>query len=132
MAHNPLETWWIVIPYFILVAFSIFLAYPVCTVGAGLLKKKFPYAGLLSEAPVMSSAAGVDTLVTAFPMYLAGLPWWYVIIGIPTGTALIGLLYQRYHREDWNPVTAYVFAIVTRLCLTGLVVAFMWQTGHFG
>lgn len=132
MTGNPAETWWITIPYFILVAFSVFLAYPVCTVAATLTKRKFTYSGLTREASVILSAAGVDTLVTAFPMYFAGLPWWYIIIGIPSGSALMGLTCQRYHRTDWSPVTAYVFVVVSRLNLVFLFAAFMWQTGNLG
>lgn len=123
--------WWAVVPYFMLITFSLFVTYPLCWLVGAVIKRKFPYGDVVKEGPVVLLAALCDTAVTAAPIFIAGMPAWYVAFGIVPGTILIGVVYHRYHLKEWSRMLPYLFAAASRLVLVFLALAFMWQTGFF-
>lgn len=119
------------LPYFLLAAFSLFLAYPAAWLLSLVSKNRFLYGDIVREAPVALLSAAVDTITCALPIFVLGLPGEFFVLAILPGTLLVGFVYQRFHSADWRVRTAYLFALLARLVQLALLAAFMWQTGYY-
>lgn len=124
--------WWPLLPYFMLLAFSLFLTYPAWWLASALMKRQFNCGDVVREGPTVLLAAAVDTCTCAAPIFLLCIPGWYFVLGLPAGTAFMGLVYQWRHTGDWRARTAYLFALSARLVQLALMAAFMWQMSSAG